>query len=315
MTDPILLVGTGYMAIEYAKIFKHLGYDVMVVGRGQDSAQKFKEATGLIALTGGIENWLKNNNKPFSKAIVAVTVTELKNVTISLLKAGFKSILVEKPGGVNIEEIQQVAEETKSSNANMYVAYNRRFYASTQKAKELIKEDGGVLSFNFEFTEWSHIVGSQKIAKEILEQWFLSNSSHVVDMAFFLGGKPQKISTYSTGSLPWHPSASIFAGAGVAENGALFSYQANWEAPGRWGVEVLTRKHRLIFRPLEELHIQEIGSVAINKVELDSHLDKEFKPGLYRQVEQFLQDETKNFCMIEEQADNLSWYKKICSSR
>lgn len=312
MRDPILLVGTGYMAIEYAKIFKHLGYDLVVVGRGLDSAQKFKDVTGLTAFTGGIEDWLKNNKKYFSKAVVAVTVTELKNATISLIKSGFQSILVEKPCGVNAAEIYQVAAESKSRNAKIYVAYNRRFYASTQKAKEIIDEDGGVLSFNFEFTEWSHIVGSQKIAKEILDQWFLANSSHVVDMAFFLGGKAQKISTYCAGSLPWHPSASIFAGAGVAENGALFSYQSNWEAPGRWGVEVLTRKHRLIFRPLEELHIQEIGSVAINKIELDNHLDKKFKPGLYKQVEQFLQGNSINFLMIEGQANNLSLYKKIC---
>ena len=31
---------------------------------------------------------------------------------------------------------------------------------------------------------------------------------HVVDLAFFLGGKPEEISTFISGSLDWHPSAS-----------------------------------------------------------------------------------------------------------
>ncbi len=309
--NPILLVGTGYMATEYAKVLKALGREFVTIGRGQASAEKFKETTGHAPIPGGIDAWLSTNKALFSKAIVAVSVNELGKVASSLLHHGFRSILLEKPGGASTEEIRQVAAETTETGAHVYLAYNRRFYASTLKAKEIIQEDGGVASFHFEFTEWSHVVGTQQIAREILEHWFLCNSTHVVDMAFFLGGKPRQMNSYAAGGLPWHPSASIFAGAGIADNGALFSYQANWEAPGRWGVEVLTRKHRLIFRPLEELHIQAIGSVAIQKVEIDNALDLQFKPGLYRQVEDFLSS-APTLCTIEEQADCVSWYNKIC---
>ena len=31
----------------------------------------------------------------------------------------------------------------------------------------------------------------------IKENWFLGNSTHVVDLAFYLGGKPKQISTIS----------------------------------------------------------------------------------------------------------------------
>ena len=75
---------------------------------------------------------------------------------------------------------------------------------------------------------------------------------------------------------------------------ALFSYHANWEAPGRWSVEILTPKHRLYFKPMETLQIQEIGSVAVNPVQIDDTLDKEFKPGLYLQVKSFLDGKQKN---------------------
>ena len=89
----------------------------------------------------------------------------------------------------------------------------------------------------------------------------MANSTHVVDLAFFLGGAPEKISSYVGGKLDWHPNGSIFSGAGITKNNTLFSYNANWEAPGRWGVEVITNKSRLILRPLEKLQIQKIGNL------------------------------------------------------
>ena len=53
------------------------------------------------------------------------------------------------------------------------------------------------------------------------------------------------------------------------QKGAMFSYFADWEAPGRWGLEVLTRKRRLIFRPMEQLQVMPLGSVKIDSVELE----------------------------------------------
>ena len=42
------------------------------------------------------------------------------------------------------------------------VGFNRRFYSSVLKAKDIIHEDGGVKSFFFEFTEWSHVIAGLK---------------------------------------------------------------------------------------------------------------------------------------------------------
>lgn len=49
------------------------------------------------------------------------------------------------------------------------------------------------------------------------------------------------------GQLTWHKDGCIYTGAGIATSGALFSYQANWAAPGRWSVEIITDKH-IIFQ-------------------------------------------------------------------
>ncbi|KUO70130.1 MAG: myo-inositol 2-dehydrogenase [Desulfosporosinus sp. BRH_c37] len=286
--EGVLLLGAGPMAVEYAKVLKALGLKFHVIGRGLQSAATFTEQTDHPVFLEGLEHWVENQKFLPKVAIVAVSMEQLAPVTISLLKIGIRKILVEKPAGLNSLEIRNVAICAQQNEAHVYVAYNRRFYSSTLQALEIIKADGGLTSFNFEFTEWIHAIAELDKPIEVKKALLLGNSSHVIDLAFFLGGEPIEISCYTTGGLDWHPNATIYAGAGRVQNGALFSYQANWEAPGRWGVEILTRKHRLIFRPLEELHCQDMRSIIIRKIDLEDELDHKFKPGLYRQLEAFL---------------------------
>lgn len=276
------------MAIDYAKVLQAQKMTFDVIGRGAASAAAFKEKTGVSVHQGGLQAWLDQENQIPGAVIVAVGVEQLAEITVILLKHGVKRILVEKPAGLDLDEINRVAKEAEKQGAEVYVAYNRRFYASVIKAREIIASDGGVTSFTFEFTEWSHVIAPLDKDPRIKEQWFLANSTHVTDLAFYLGGIPEKISCYTAGSLPWHPLASIFSGAGLTESGAIFSYHANWESPGRWGVEVLTRKHRLILRPLEKLQVQKIGSIHTEEMQIDDPFDQEFKPGLYLQVEAFI---------------------------
>lgn len=306
----ILLVGASQMAIDYYNVLKALQCNVTVIGKSQATALRFEEKTGHKVITGGLESFLKNNNTKFDAVIVAVGIEVLCSTTQQLILAGYKSILVEKPVGLFIEEVNSLAQLANQHHASVLVAYNRRFYASVLKAKQIIEEDGGVTSFNFEFTEWAHTIEPLEKKEGIKENWLLANSTHVIDLAFYLGGLPQTISCFAAGELSWH-NKSIFSGAGKTNNNVLFSYQANWEAPGRWGVEVLTKKSRLIFRPMEELQIQIKGSVAINKVDLDTDIDKQFKPGLYEQTKHFIEGDISEFITIAEQTKMLNIYSMI----
>lgn len=285
----ILLVGAGRMAEEYAKVLRSLNVPFTVIGRGEESATNFYQRTGIPVQTGGLEEWATQKQKILETAIVSVNVEKLAQVTLHLLEKGVRKVLVEKPGGLDLGELFKVAATAEVKEAEVYIAFNRRFYASTMRGREFIQEDGGVSSFHFEFSEWSHLIAKNNhIDPKVKKNWFLANSSHVVDMAFFLGGKPIEMKCYKKGSLEWHPNSSIFAGAGISESGALFSYHANWQAPGNWKIEVLTPKRRLIYSPLEKLFVQGIGTTSIEEVVLDDIYDKTFKPGLYRQVQSFL---------------------------
>lgn len=288
----VLLVGPGAMGRAYTKVLLAQGVRPVVVGRGETNAKAFEEEFNIPVLCGGLDAALKDLADIPSHAIVASTITDLATNAVSLIKAGVKNVLVEKPAGINYAQVKLIEETARAFDAKVYVAYNRRFYAAVDRALEIIREDGGVTSFNFEFTEWSDVCekASARYDEEHRESWFIANSTHVVDLAFFFGGEPAEISCYTKGALSWHKTGCIYAGAGVSKTGALFSYQANWAAPGRWGVEVLTAKHRLYFRPMEKLAIQELNSVVVNSADVDYTIDTEFKAGLFKQVESFLCD-------------------------
>ena len=296
----VWLIGVGTIGIEYTKVLKELGCNIIAIGRGKESAQTYFETTGITPFVGGLDAFLFSNPPLPDNAIIAVNLKQLADTTKLLIKYGVKKILCEKPGFNSPEELDQVYAIAKKNNSKVFYAYNRRFFSSTIKAEEIIKEDGGVSSFNFEFTEWAHVIEKTGYKNDILNNWFYANSTHVVDLAFFLGGQPIKLSSFNNGELTWHKPA-IFSGAGMSDKGALFAYQANWNAPGRWYVEILTTKHRLYFKPMESLLVQDKGSIKIEPILLDNSLDKKFKPGFFLETKVFLESDYTKLCSIEEQ--------------
>ena len=196
------------------------------------------------------------------------------------------------------------------------MAYNRRFYASVIQAESMIAEDGGPTGMRFEFTEFSKQIEKLKKDPKVMSHWILGNSSHILDLAFFLGGFPsENWRGWTEGSLDWHAKAARFCGAGITRTGTTFSYFADWEAPGRWGLEITTKKRRLIFRPIEKLAVMEHGKTASEQVEVDDRLDQDFKPGLYLQTQAFIEGRFERFCSLEEQAKNVRIYEKIAGYR
>ena len=290
----ILIIGTGPMAIEYTKVLISMNKEFIVVGRGFKSAELFKKQTGITPKTGGLDVYLKTNkiNKN-TLAIIATGTEKLMSIIHQLINSGIEKILVEKPAALSIDELLENEQYLKPYENSIFIAYNRRFYASVIEAEKLIIEDGGLQSMHFEFTEWAHTIEPLKKAEGVKENWFFANSTHVVDLAFFIAGKPKVLKAFSKpGKLDWHDKTN-FVGAGETEKGVLFSYISNWESAGRWGMELLTENRRIYLKPMENLHVQQKGSVQVSEHEIDLSLDHNFKPGLYKQVDAFISGNNK----------------------
>lgn len=309
--NSILLVGCGYMGREYCAVLQALQADICAVGRGEGSAKAFREKTGIQPYTGGLCCFFDRRAALPRRAIVAVGLSALYETVKFLLERGVKTILLEKPGALFYEQIHELSALAEARGADVLIAYNRRFYASVKKAAELIAEDGGVTSFRFEFTEWPHRILPSIKDPIALDRWFLSGSTHVIDLAFYLGGIPEKMCCYRAGSLDWHKDAARYSGAGVTRTGATFSYHADWESAGRWSVEVMTRKRKLILCPLESLRCQTLGSVSVEEIKIDDLLDLQFKPGLFLQTKAFLDSNFSELLTLQEHAKMCEFYQKI----
>jgi predicted dehydrogenase len=307
----ILLIGTGPMALEYSKVLQKMSIEFIVIGRGQASANSFEEKTGITPIVGGIDIYLsKKTIKEHTMAIIATGTETLMMIMLQLLRAGVKKILVEKPAAISIDELLENETVLKPYNDSIFIAYNRRFYASVIEAERLIMEDGGLQSMHFEFTEWAHKIEPLPKAEGVKKNWFFANSTHVVDLAFYLAGKPKNWNSFSkSGKLNWHDKTN-FVGAGETEKGVLFSYISNWESAGRWGIELLTENRRIYLKPMENLHVQQKGSVQVVEHEIDFSIDQNFKPGLYKQVDAFIIGENNRLPTIK---DHIYNSKKIYS--
>ena len=81
----IWIIGAGLIAQEYGKVLNSLGYDYTVIGRGETSAQKYKEVVGRDIVIGGLEAFLSTNPRVADKAIVATNLSALSQNTLRII--------------------------------------------------------------------------------------------------------------------------------------------------------------------------------------------------------------------------------------
>ena len=308
----VALVGCGKMGRAHAMVLKALCPSVVAMERDESAARGFSAETGIDTHTGEIEEILGKMPRVPSAAVVAVNVPFLVDVSSKLIAAGCRRLLVEKPGALALGDLLRLRQVAAANRAEVFIAYNRRFFGSVMKARELIAGDGGALSVKFDFTEAARRIARLDKSAEEKANWFFANSTHVVDLAFFLAGKPEVLWGEVSGQLPWHPRGAVFVGHGHTTRGAALSYHANWLAPGRWGVEVTTTQRRLILQPLEELVSQEWDSFALTAVPVNAEIDRTYKPGLYQQIATFLSpSQDSGLKSLDDQIESWRWYERI----
>jgi predicted dehydrogenase len=310
----VLLIGAGFMAGEYLKVLNILDCSVTVVSRSEGKINLLKkDFPDYSYYSEGIDDYLNKVNELPEFVINTVNIISLKDVSLVLLKAGVKNLLIEKPGDLFLDGLKELKNYAEDLSSNVYIAYNRRFYSSINELKKQVKIDEGITSCHFEFTEWVHKIDTSIYDKETLRRWIVSNSSHVIDTVFHLIGFPQKLNSIVGGfnEINWHQSGSVFTGSGISEKNIPFSYNTDWSSAGRWSIEIFTKKRRFYLKPMEKLFEQKKGSIIINEILLDDQLDLTFKPGLMLQTQAFVNSNFIDLVSIDEQIKSISIYEEI----
>ncbi|MFH1916009.1 MAG: Gfo/Idh/MocA family oxidoreductase [Nanoarchaeota archaeon] len=286
----IALIGSGPMAEKYLQVLAYRKEDVLVVGRNTEKAQTLAKKYGFAGIGGGAEKLSGHQDC----AIVVTGVDTLKDITLTLLNKGIKNILIEKPGALDLKELEHLRDKMPE-DATIRIATNRRFYNSTILLRKHLTEDGGAIGLFFDFTDREKDILLDRPA-QVTARWGFANSIHVIDTAFHIAGKPTLIKGLRTGEIANHPAGSIFVGHGQTEQ-CLFSYFATWNGGGRWDIEVSTTKGRYKLSPLEELRFCEKNQFEWKTIEQPDNDDDDFKPGLKKMLTAFL-DRNEQFILL-----------------
>lgn len=276
----VLLVGAGAIARQYAQALCTMAIDdVTVISNSEQKLAEFCNEFKFKGHAGGFEKNLSQISQQ-DLVIIATPIHMLLDVAKMAINLGQTNILVEKPGSIYSRDLVSFSKEIK--NANVRIGYNRLVYPNLLLLKELVKEESGITSCNFTFTEWIERINFTKDRPEVYKRWGVANSLHVISMAVDLIGMPESISCYRDGSFDWHPSGSVFVGSGVSKKGIPFSYHADWSSNGRWGIDVMTKENAYRMMPLEDLFVSKKNSIDWQKLDFQK---------AYPQVKQGLAEE------------------------
>lgn len=246
-----LIIGGSEISRQYAVGLKKLGIDeISIIAKRGEYISEFCNEHKIRLYKGGFENHISSIEQK-DITIVAPPIPDTINATRMAIENNQKNILIEKPGSLYFNELESLSKSFPE--IDIRVAYNRLAYPNFYKLKELVKNEGGITSCRFTFTERLGTMDFKKDKPEVYHRWGISNSLHVITMAFELIGMPEEIHCYQYGNLEWHPSGSIFVGSGISNEKIPFSYHADWGSGGRWGIEVNTKENSYQLIPLEDL--------------------------------------------------------------
>ncbi len=305
----VLIIGSGYMAEQYSETLNKIGItDVTIIGNSKNKVETLGKKYDFDTLSGGFETNLPNIEKK-DLVIVATPIELLVSAARFALKFGQKNILLEKPGSLYSEPLKSL--ENKCKGKKVCLAYNRLFYPSFHKLLELIKNDGGITSCTFSFTEWTHKINLDSYPKSVLSRWGISNSLHVISMAMRLIGMPKTIKCFQKSSLSWHKTGSIFVGSGISNKNIPFSYHSDWNSAGRWGIDIMTRKNSYRLMPLEQLFRCKKGTTSWENIPIKT-LIPHSKEGIAEEIFSMLDKESKlNLITLKEGYSYIKLAEKI----
>jgi len=246
----ILLIGAGNIAHHYAEAISKLGVqNTSIISKSDTRLNSLCSKFNFRGFSGGYDENLPRMEL-FDLVIVGTPIPLLLPSSISAISHGQKNILIEKPGALYKNDLADFQKITK--DIQVRIAYNRLVYPNFIKLKSILDTEK-ISSCRFTITERSNQIASLKKEPDILQRWGISNTLHILSMVSNLVGLPEKLSSFTSGELPWHKSGSKFVGGGISKKRVPFSYHGDWESVGGWGIEIYTDENAYKLQPLESL--------------------------------------------------------------
>jgi predicted dehydrogenase len=135
----IAIVGCGLIGGKRAAAAAAAVHEIVVVcDRDIARAEQLAQRTGARA----VSDWREAITPNVDAVVVATTHDQLAGISLGAVEAGHH-VLVEKPAGRNLAEIQPIADAAAARKRVVKVGFNHRFHPAFLKAREIV--DSGAL--------------------------------------------------------------------------------------------------------------------------------------------------------------------------
>ena len=294
--DRIVFIGCGQIAHFHADVLMHLGCKIVGVAAKEDNDRlsafknKYNIGQSFFSWNEMVENC------EFDAIWVVASWPAIDDMILDLIKLG-KPIFVEKPVALSSERIKEAIELQKVHNTKIQIGYNRRFYQFIPHLREKIVKNK-VRTVVVEIPETTK--GKDDF---LLNNLWLQNSSHVVDLLYHLVGKFQII--YADKQARTVPQSDTFNTV-FEQSGDDYHFPVHliaiWNSPSNFSIKIYVDDELIELKPLEVLKVYKGFDISEPTVELPIRQylpkviesqycgapDDKFKPGFYDQARHFL---------------------------
>jgi predicted dehydrogenase len=277
----IAFIGAGNMTSHHMKVFESI-HSVAIAGIYSKTFEKANKLSSLYP-TCKVYNSIEELFTMTKSDLVVISVPELatESVCLECFKYPWKC-LVEKPIGYNLDVANIINEEALKYNREVYVALNRRHYASTRNLISELNKSNELRYIHIYDQENPNAALLSGQPELVVKNWMYANSIHLIDFVLLLGrGNIKNIENI----LPF--TENYILAKIEFDSGDIVIYEGIWNAPAPWSVVVNTKAKRWEMRPIEKLFFQDLSTRQLQEFVLDD-LDITFKPGLKVQAEEMI---------------------------
>lgn len=313
------LLGSGRIALEYAKVIKNLGYKIDFASSSSQNSKswkKFKRENPSV-------KYMETDSIIKDKKIdyIFSLLPHLKQIDyLPKLLNSEKNIFFEKPFFNNSKKFEKLIVKNKKNLKNKCLSFNRRFYEVVNILKKRLKKKNNIKLVRVNISENFSKKTLNKSSKFKRNFPYFGSSSHILDLLFYFFKNIRFEKNYAQINKNYYPSRYVILKCNKQTPIFLFIEK---NAPLKNGIEVIFNDDTIwSLAPIERIRVYKGYRIKNSKKRNYNYLNYEqkmifekreksyFKPGLKEAAQKFLKknDYKINF---KEYLDYLKLYEKI----
>ena len=296
----LAIIGCGTIARQHAVPMQKAGFEIVAISGRNGISESLNLFSSDFNISNKFDNSIDLLKSDVWDALLISCPTENMLEYLNASLDINKPILCEKPISYNYKDLVPFIDKK-----NICVALNRRFYTSTNKARDFIKSNNNIM-IKVSIPETLNkppysTIKQLKSGKIPIRSYH--NSIHMFDILNFIVGK---IDWKHIERIYSESSLKAIIAIGTSEEGIIIQLDNYYDSSSNFSIDIISNEKRLLLEPIEVsslysgMSVQEASDtipirkyIPFLKEKTIENID--LKPGFMEQANSFM-----NFCMSKD---------------